>query len=642
MGENAKEGRRRMKDENQAEAPRPPEEIQGADAQGASAEHSPGQGRGHQPLDLAVVGNGIVSALFDPRGRCLWLCWPRMDGDPIFSALLGGAEPAQGYFETALEGLARSQQQYRRNTAVLETELEDASGAAVRITDFAPRFHRFNRSFRPPMLVRRIEPLRGRPMIRLICRPTENWGASLPERRGGSNHIRFGVAPWGMRVTTDAPLAYVTEEAPFLVDRPITLLLGPDETVQGDPDALGREFLHETVQYWLDWTRVLSLPFEFQDEVIRAAITLKLSAYEETGAVIAAMTTSIPEAPNTSRNWDYRYCWLRDAMFTVQALNRLGATRTMEDYIRYVTNLVAQAGGGPLKPCYPVVPSLPMPERVAPALPGFLGMGPVRVGNQAAEQVQNDVYGSVILAAAQMFFDHRLPNPAGEELFRLLEHLGEQAERVALTPDAGIWEYRGRARIHTFSAAMCWAGVQRLSHIATHLGLDREARRWRFSAERLHAAIMEGGYNPALGCFVESFEGEGMDAALLLLPEIGFVEAKDPRFLGTIEAVEKRLMRDGMLLRYDMEDDFGQAEVAFLVCTFWLVDALAAAGRVEDARVLFEQLMARRNHVGLLAEDLDPRTGMLWGNFPQTYSHVGLILSALRLSRSWEHGLWGS
>ncbi|MBE9604187.1 glycoside hydrolase family 15 protein [Acetobacteraceae bacterium H6797] len=621
---------------------RPPEAVQGAEDQGASAEQSPGQGRQNQPLDLALVGNGIVSALFNPSGRCLWFCWPRMDGDPVFSALLAGQEPEQGYFEAALVNQVSGQQQYRRNTAILETELEDAEGNAVRIIDFAPRFHRFNRSFRPPMLVRRIEPLRGRPMIRIVVRPTENWGANAPERRGGSNHIRFSLSPWGMRVTTDAPLAYVTEEAPFLVDKPITMLIGPDETVQGDPEELGRDFLHATEQYWLDWTRVLSLPFEFQDEVIRAAITLKLSAFEETGAVIAAMTTSIPEAPGTSRNWDYRYCWLRDAMFTVQALNRLGATRTMEDYIRYVTNLVAQAGGGPLKPCYPVVPSMAMPEWIAPALPGFLGMGPVRVGNQAAEQVQNDVYGSVILAAAQMFFDHRLPKPAGVELFRLLEHLGEQAERVALTPDAGIWEYRGRARVHTFSAAMCWAGVQRLSHIAHHLGLEREATRWRSSAERLHEAILTGGYNESLGCFVESFESDGMDAALLLLPEIGFIDAKDPRFIGTIDMIEKRLMRDGMLLRYDMADDFGQAEVAFLVCSFWHVDALAAAGRVEDARKLFEQLMSRRNHVGLLAEDVDPRTGMLWGNFPQTYSHVGLILSALRLSRSWEHGLWGS
>jgi GH15 family glucan-1,4-alpha-glucosidase len=604
-----------------------------------------GRGRdaaGYQPLDLAVIGNGIISALINPAGRCVWCCWPRMDGDPVFNALLGGIDPTEGFFEATLAGQTTTRQEYRRNTAILDTVIEDAQGGAIRITDFAPRFTRFNRRFRPPMLVRRIEPISGRPMLRVLFRPLENWGASRPERRGGSNHIRYNVAPWGLRVTTDAPLAYLTEEAPFLLDRPITLLMGPDETVQGDPDLVGREFLQETELYWLDWTRVLSLPFEFQDAVIRAAIALKLSAFEETGAVIAAMTTSIPEAPGTSRNWDYRFCWLRDAMFTVQALNRLGVTKTMEEHIRYVTNLVAQANGGPLRPCYPVVPSLPMPEWVAPALPGFLGMGPVRVGNQAAEQVQNDVYGSVILAAAQMFFDRRLPEPAGEPLFRLLEHLGEQAERVALTPDAGIWEYRGRSRIHTFSAAMCWAGIHRLSRIAVQLGLEKEAVRWRDSAASLHATIWERAWREDLGCFVEAFDSDGMDASLLLLPEIGFVDPKDPRFLGTLDAVERRLMRDGMLLRYDMDDDFGRAEVAFLVCSFWHVDALAAAGRVEEARMMFDRLLARRNHVGLLSEDVDPRTGLLWGNFPQTYSHVGLILCALRLSRSWEHGLWGA
>ncbi|MBO1076413.1 glycoside hydrolase family 15 protein [Roseomonas marmotae] len=594
-----------------------------------------------QPLDLAPVGNGIIAGLFDPLGRCSWLCWPRFDGDPVFCALLGGEAPQDGFMECELVGLKTSRQSYHRNTAVLVTELEDGHGARLRITDAAPRFSRFGRSFRPPMLVRRIEPLSGTPLIRLRVRPRGNWGKDTPVKRAGSNHLRFFTETQALRVTTDAPLACLAEEAPFLLDRPVSIILGPDETVPENTESLVEDFIRQTTNYWLDWTRGLHLPFEWQDAVIRAAITLKMCAFEETGAIVAALTTSIPEAQDTQRNWDYRYCWLRDAFFTVQALNRLGTTRTMEEYIRYVTNVVAVSPDGVLRPCYPLVPSLPMPERIEEALPGFLGMGPVRVGNQAAEQVQNDVYGSVIMAAAQMFFDHRLPRPAGEPLFRLLEHLGEHAERLALVPDAGIWEYRGRERVHTFSAAMCWAGLARLAGIAGHLGLREEAERWTASARRLHATICERAFRPELNSFVESFESDGMDAALLLLPEIGFLSATDPRFLGTLERVEKRLLRDGFIYRYDSADDFGQPETAFLVCSFWYLDALAAVGRVDEARAMFGRILSCRNHLGLLAEDLDPRRNQLWGNFPQTYSHVGLILSAMRLSRSWEHGLWG-
>jgi GH15 family glucan-1,4-alpha-glucosidase len=594
-----------------------------------------------QPLDLAPVGNGIIAALFDHIGRCSWLCWPRFDGDPVFCALLGGEAPQDGFMEVELVGLKHSRQSYRRNTAVLETELEDENGARLRVIDAAPRFSRFGRIFRPPMLVRRIEPLSGTPLIRLRVRPRGDWGKDAPIKRAGSNHLRFFTETQALRVTTDAPLACLAEEAPFLLDRPVSVILGPDETVPENTESLVEDFIRHTTNYWLDWTRGLHLPFEWQDAVIRAAITLKMCAFEETGAIVAALTTSIPEAPHTERNWDYRYCWLRDAFFTVQALNRLGTTRTMEEYIRYVTNVVAISPGGVLRPCYPLVPSLPMPERIEEALPGFLGMGPVRVGNQAAEQVQNDVYGSVIMAAAQMFFDRRLPRPAGEPLFRLLERLGEQAEKLALVPDAGIWEYRGRERTHTFSAAMCWAGLARLSGIARHLGLEQEAERWAFSARTLHATICERAFRPHLNSFVESFESDGMDAALLLLPEIGFLPATDPRFLGTLDRVKQRLLHQGFIYRYDMADDFGRPETAFLVCSFWYVDALAAAGRLDEARAMFGSILSCRNHLGLLAEDLDPKRNHLWGNFPQTYSHVGLILSAMRLSRSWEHGLWG-
>ncbi len=592
-----------------------------------------------QPLDLAPLGNGNVSALVTPVGAVTWMCWPRMDGDPVFCALLDGHEPEGGFTDVVLTRRVQSHQAYRRNTAVLETVLTDSEGNSLRITDHMPRLRRFGRMFRPPMLVRRIEPLHGRPRIRIRIRPRFAWGAETPRVLSGSNHLSFSGAGGAMRVTTDAPLGFLVGETEFALDHPMALIFSQDETVNGSVVRLAREFEEETTDYWQNWVRGLALPYEWQHAVIRAAITLKLCALEDTGGIVAAFTTSIPEAPHTERNWDYRFCWLRDAYFTVMALNRMGATRTMEHYIAYITSAVLEQPG-PLRPVYPLVPNEPIHEWKAEALAGFLGHGPVRVGNAAALQVQNDVWGAAVMAAAMMFFDERLPQPGDEALYRRLVPLGEAAEAAALTPDAGIWEYRGKARIHTFSAAMCWAAVDRLGRIARRLGLADEAADWHRRADTLREAILEGAWNAERGSLQEVFGGEGLDAALLLLPEIGLLPPSDPRFVATVEAIERDLMRDGLLLRYSEADDFGVPETAFLVCSFWLVDALEAIGREADARALFERILALRNHVGLLAEDVDPRDGTLWGNFPQSYSQVGLILSAMRLSRSWEEGFW--
>lgn len=593
----------------------------------------------HQPLDLAVIGNGTVAALITPSGRVNWMCWPRLDGDPRFSALLDGDEPTTGFTDVVMTDFASATQSYRRNTAVLETELTDKQGNRLRITDHMPRLSRFGRMFRPPMLVRRIEPLSGRPRIRIRVRPSFAWGQEAPRGRAGSNHLTFLGNGEALRVSTDAPLGFLLSETEFALDRPLAMLIGSDETVNGTIARVARDFEDETTTYWQDWVRGLSLPFEWQDEVIRAAITLKLCAHDDTGGILAALTTSIPEAPHTQRNWDYRFCWVRDAYFTVMALNRLGATRTMENYIGYITGAVLEQTGL-LRPVYPLVPNDPIHEWEATALEGFQGHAPVRVGNAAAVQVQNDVWGSVVMAATMMFFDRRLPQPGDEALYRRLVPLGVAAEAAALTADAGIWEYRGRARIHTFSAAMCWAAVDRLGRLARHLGLAEEAVDWHDRADRLRDAILEGAWNEEAGSLQEVFDGHGLDAALLLLPEIGLLPPTDPRFISTVEAIERDLMRDGLLLRYSTADDFGVPETAFIVCSFWLVDALANIGREADARALFERILALRNHVGLLAEDADPRTGQLWGNFPQSYSQVGLILSAMRLSRSWEEGFW--
>jgi len=588
-------------------------------------------------LDLALVGNGTVGALIDHQGEIAWACVPRFDGDPVFCSLLRQRSRAEdiGFWTIELIDGVREEQEYLPNTPILVTRLRDRSGGAIEILDFAPRFYQFGRVFCPLMLVRRITRVAGNPRVRVRLRPAKDYGRQPAETTWGSNHIRYLGSSVVLRLTTDAPVTAIREEIPFHLEEGVTLLLGPDETVQGAVAEVGRRFFEETAAYWRTWVRSLAIPFEWQEAVIRAAITLKLNVFEDTGAIIAAMTTSIPEAAQSGRTWDYRYCWLRDGYFVVNALNRLGATRVMERYLGYILNVVAGADGI-LQPVYGVN-GLPVPdERIVDSLPGYRGMGPVRVGNQANRQVQNDVYGSAILAATQVFFDRRLIRQEDEGLFHRLEALGYHAARVFDQPDAGIWELRGHSRVHTSSSVMCWAGCDRLARIAAHLGLSDRAAYWRSEAARLHGVICQRAWDPSRNSFVATMGGQSLDASLLRLHELGFIEGDDPRFAATVRAVGDELRRGDFVFRYIEADDFGKPGNAFLVCTFWYINALVTIGRREEARALFEKVLTCRNRHGLLAEHIDPRTQEQWGNFVQTYSMVGLIGSAIRLSIRWD------
>jgi GH15 family glucan-1,4-alpha-glucosidase len=584
-------------------------------------------------LDLGLIGNGSFAALLDARGRVVWGCLPAFDGDPTFCALLSPKRDG-GDYAVELEDFSDSEQHYLPNTAVLRTVLRDAHGNALEIIDFAPRWHRHGRLYRPVMLVRRVRPLVGRPRIRIHLRPLADYGAWQPETTWGSNHIRYLVPGFTLRLTSNVPVRMLREAMPFALDRELHLVLGPDETLTESVSGFVHDAQERTIEFWRDWVRYLSIPLEWQDAVIRSAITLKLCQYEDTGAIVAAMTTSIPEAPHTSRNWDYRYCWLRDAAFVVRALNRLGATRTMEDYLRYVFNIASS--DGMLQPLYGIGFETVLSEEEIDSLAGYRGMGPVRRGNLAWIQKQHDVYGSVVLASAQLFFDQRLENPGDLATYERLEPLGEHALALHDQPDAGLWEFRSRAQVHTYSSVMCWAACDRLAKIAVQLGLGERAAYWRERADRIRARVLEHAYDAERGHFVESLDGHRLDASLLLLADIGFVEPDDPRFVATVEAIGRELKRGDALFRYIAPDDFGDPATSFTICTFWYIDALAAIGRKDEARALFERLLARRNPLGLLSEDLAFDDGEAWGNFPQTYSHVGLIIAAMRLSRPWQ------
>jgi len=550
-----------------------------------------------QTLDLALVGNGSIGALVNRNAEIVWACLPRFDGDPVFCSLLRGAAAADGNGAFAIEmtGATRTEQQYIPDTPILVTRFFDDAGAGVQVTDFAPRFEQDGQILSPMMLVRKLERISGTPSIRIIVRPMEGYGAEVIEARA-DGAVRYPGKDLMLRLTTDGDAGAIVDEKPFALDQPITLVFGRDEDFHVLAPEAGNDFFERTASWWHSWAMSLSCPGEWRDAVVRAAITLKLNVFEETGAIIAAMTTSIPEAPNTGRNWDYRYCWMRDAYFVVAALRGLGDSDTTKRYVDFLMGIVHRAGDAPLIPLYDIAGGPVPDEREANHLSGYRDMGPVRVGNEARIQVQHDIYGEIILAARPLFNEGALKGREAVDLFNRLEPLGNRAASLFDKPDAGLWELRGVERVHTFSSVMCWAACNALADIATRLELPDRA------------------------------------AGLLLMRALDFLPADDPRFVSTVRVIGRDLRRGDFIYRYMETDDFGRPENAFLVCTFWYINALAAIGDRDEARTMFERVLGGRNEHGLLAEDVEPETRELWGNFVQTYSMAGIIDSAMLLS----------
>jgi GH15 family glucan-1,4-alpha-glucosidase len=590
-------------------------------------------------LELWPIGNCQVSGLIDERAGLVWGCVPRVDGDPVFCALLRGERQDAGVWRFELVGQVSATQRYEHNTPILVTRLEAEDGSAVEITDFCPRFERSGRMYRPIAFIRTVRPVAGSPRLKVTLKPMRGYGREPAETTSGTNHIRYLVGEQAMRLSTDAPIGYIVEGRPYRVESDQHFFLGPDEPFVGNLRAELRQAEDQTRKYWKLWVRGLATPFEWQDEVIRCAITLKMCQHEETGAIVAALTTSIPEAPGSERNWDYRYCWIRDSYYTVQALNRLGALDVLEKYLAYLRNIIDEAKGGRIQPLYSVMGVAELDETTAAHLAGYRGMGPVRVGNAAYVQIQHDCYGQIVMPTVQGFFDRRLLRMADERDFASLEEVGEMAWKMHDQPDAGLWEFRTRQEVHTYSAVMSWAACDRLANVAEHLGKEDRRKLWRERADHVHKVVEERAWIPANGerggFFGASFENGYLDASLLQLVDLRFLAPDDPRMQATFNEVEKHLRRGEHMLRYAKEDDFGTPETAFNICTFWLIEALHMARRDEEARALFTTMLGHMTRSGLLSEDMDFETGELWGNFPQTYSLVGVINCAGLLSKSW-------
>jgi len=577
-----------------------------------------------QSLDLAVIGNGRTAALVDRNARIVWWCFPRFDSDPLFCRLIAGDEE-KGFSDVVLDGFSHSQSHYDRNTATVMTLLTAKDGAAVRITDFAPRFRNFDRILRPPQLMRRIDPVAGMPRITIRLRPTQDYGKPMLRRVAGSNHITYGE-PALIRLTTDAPLSYIEDETPFALTRSLNLILGADEPFAADPATTAREFLDRTNDYWREWVRRLSIPYEWQDATIRAAITLKLSNFEETGGIVAALTTSLPEAPRSGRTWDYRYCWLRDASFTAHAFFRLGFDAEALAFTQWMTHATSLTYPE-LQVLYTLHGEASIPERSWPFFEGYRRSQPVRLGNAASAQEQLDVYGEVLDTLALYV---EAGYPVDRDTKRWIVEVGNILSMSWPYPDHGIWEIRGEPRHYVHSKVMCWTALDRVERLARKLGARPSTTAWSQAREALVRAILKSGYSKTRRSFVQVLGGTRLDAAALTFGLTGFIDGRDPLMISTISTIQRWLTRGPLVYRYIAEQGTGREEGAFLPCSFWLVQALAAAGRPEEAQELLARLVPHANDLGLFPEEIRHQDGEFLGNFPLALTHVahlGALLS---------------
>ncbi|MET0344084.1 MAG: glycoside hydrolase family 15 protein [Polyangiales bacterium] len=582
---------------------------------------------------IGVIGNCQYAALVANTGAVVFCCMPRFDSEPIFSTLL---DPDGGSFTVAPADGGVGVQRYLDNSNVLETRFDTPDGS-FRVLDFAPRFYQFERMFRPTKIIRIVEPISGTPRVRVVCDPRLGWSKQAPQRDVGSHHVSYQGYGTEVRLTTDVPLSYL-DGIPFALTEKKHLVLAWGAPVQEPLPALCDRFLTETHRYWQTWVKHCDIPPMFQQQVIRSALALKLHCFEDTGAIVAAITTSLPEAPGSGRNWDYRYCWLRDAYYVLDAFRLLGHFEEREQFIGYLLNIASGTPEVDLAPLYRVDGRADLDEHILPDWAGYEGNQPVRIGNGAAVHHQHDIFGELVLALTPIFLDDRFKAEQTPATFELLEKLTRKAIRVAGTPDAGIWEVRKQWEPQTFSTLMCWVAADRMAKVCARHAPEKRAE-FAAAAEKIRAEILERAYDPKLQSLVATYGGKELDASLLQAITLRFLPPNDPAMHGTIDAIVKDLGRERWLLRYRHDDGLGETTAAFVICTFWLIEALAVVGRTSEAREALVRACESLPPLGLMSEDWETSSMRMYGNFPQAYSHVGLIHAAFAASPKWDEVL---
>jgi len=585
-------------------------------------------------LELGIIGNCHSSALISKTGSIVWCCLPEFDSPSVFGKILDNN--IGGTFQIICDNNYSIEQQYLKNTCILVTKF--SSGKNIfEVHDFMPRYlKKDNKYHSPAEVIRYFKLISGKPKFKINYDPKLEYSSCITDTLIKDEFI----VSITKEINYDSLYLYTNFDKKSIIENSEIILKSDgyfsicyNEKIK--PQSLNEVFseLTRTNVYWLNWCSVTPSFSEYEDEIIRSAMTLKLLTYDKTGAILAAATTSIPETVGEVRNWDYRFCWIRDASMVIRVVHELGHKNVIRRYLEYIINLIPDKGEN-FQIMYGINREKELTEKILSHLAGYKNSKPVRIGNAAFNQQQNDIYGvlmDIIYTEIKLFSD---VEDHHEQLWSITKNVAWVINDKWMTPDKGIWEFRGEDQHFTFSKVLCWVAIDRSIKVAELFKKGKKIKKWILLRDSIKKDILFKGWNKNKRAFTQSYNSSDLDASVLLMEPYGFISANDPKYISTVHAIEKELSNDGLLYRYKNEDDFGLPSSSFTVCTFWFIDALNKIGERKKAKNLFDKLLSYSNHLGLFSEDLDFKTKELLGNFPQAYSHLALIETAMNLNKT--------
>lgn len=588
-------------------------------------------------LDYGVVGNCKTAALISKEGSVDWLCFPVFDSPSVFSKLLD--KEKGGSFSIIVSDEYEITQEYFKETNILSTRYTSEEGEFV-VLDFIPRYRTYNNEYYTPSeLHRMLRPISGKPRFKILYDPVMNYAREEVIHKKFPNYIRtFSQinGNYNMYLYSSIDFDSILEQQEILLEQEEFLLLSYNQKLTRiDINSVYIEY-QRTKVYWLNWNDRTPQFLAFNNYISRSLLVLKLMFYEKTGAIIAALTTSLPETIGEVRNWDYRFCWIRDASMSIEIFIRLGHQGTAKKFMSFIKNILKSKTDS-LQIMYSIDGERMLIEEVLPHLEGYEGSKPVRIGNAAYNQKQNDSFGYLMNLIYSYY--HRFPGSLGEleEMWEIVRSIVKNVYSVWRSTDQSIWEFRNSEKHFVFSKIMCWVTLDRAAKIAKLLGEKSYQKAWRKEANQIKQDVLTNGWNEEIGSFTQAYENTDMDSSLLLMERYGFIEASDERYIQTVRKIKEELYHNGLMYRYKSSDDFGLPTSAFTICTFWLIRALYVIGEQDEAEAIFNQLLSHSNHVNLFSEDLDFESKRMLGNFPQAYSHLALVDTALLFAKEKDH-----
>ena len=583
-------------------------------------------------LNYGIIGNCKSSALINEDSSIDWCCLPQFDSSAIFCKIIDNH--IGGSFKVEADDSYIITQQYINNTAIVRTNFKNSKNE-FEVLDFMTRYKLDDQNFySPPEIQRLIKPIKGLPKIKVLYNPTLEYANGKTKTYEKEDFIVsvFDEASYEtLFLYTDIEKKKILENKEFELSKSVYLNLSYNEKIDLPSLSKSEEEFKKTQEYWLNWCKKSPSFKSYNKEITRSSITLKLLTFEKTGAVLAAATTSIPETIGEVRNWDYRFCWIRDASMVIKIIAKLGHQRIVKNFIDFIVNLIPNKNEK-LQIMYGIDGQKTLTEKILKHLSGYKNSKPVRIGNAAYIQKQNDIYG--ILVDAIHFQIERFKDISykHEQLWSIVKSVVWVVEKNWKKPDKGIWEFRNEDQHFTFSKLLCWVAIDRAIKISNLIKNGRKSEKWKILREEIKNDIHLNAWNPKIKAFTQSYGSDFLDASVLLMESYGFIDCKDPKYVDTVKAIERELLFDGLLFRYKNNDDFGEPKSSFTVCTFWYINSLFKIGEENKAKNLFDQLLSNSNHMGLFSEDLDFKTKKMLGNFPQAYSHLALIETAMNFN----------